>query len=136
MISRASVGILVNADGRILFARRSATVHTYPDHWEFPGGSVAEGESFVDALRRELNEELGVKVESTPFLLRKAQSLDDNGHTWQVCVYVYPLQGQVPTIREPTKCSQIGFFDTFHPPAPLLDAAEEDLRVYRESASD
>jgi 8-oxo-dGTP diphosphatase len=130
---RASVGILVNEDGRILFAERSPTVHTFPEHWEFPGGQVAEGESFLDALRRELNEELGVLIETSPSLLRKACSLDDRGRTWLVCTYVYPLRGQVPSIREPEKCSKIGFFDPRRPPEPLLDAAKEDLRIYCES---
>lgn len=134
MSLRASVGILVKEDGKILFAERSAIVHTFPEHWEFPGGLAAEGESFLDALRRELDEELGVTLETVPSLLRKAHSLDDRGRTWLVCTYVYPLRGQVPIIREPEKCSQIGFFDPWDPPAPLLDAAQEDLVVYRETS--
>lgn len=132
---RASVAILVNEDGRILFAERSSTVHTFPEYWEFPGGLVIEGESFLEALRRELNEELGVMLETAPRLLRKAPSLDDHGRTWMVCTYVCLLQGQVPSIREPEKCSQIGFFDPRHPPSPLIDAAKEDLQVYRKEAT-
>ena len=132
---RASVGILVNEDGRILFAERSAAVHTFPEHWEFPGGLVAEGESFQDGLRRELYEELGLRLMSAPHLLRKAHSLDDRGRTWLVCTYVCPLDGQVPRILEPEKCIQIGFFDPWHPPSPLLDAANDDLSAYRQEST-
>lgn len=134
MTLRASVGILVNEDDKILFAERSAAVHTFPEHWEFPGGLAAEGESFLDALRRELDEELGIKLTSVPRLLRKAHSLDDRGRTWLVCTYVYALKGQVPIIREPEKCSQIDFFDPWNPPTPLIDEAKEDLRLYREQS--
>jgi len=128
---RASIGILVNDNEQILFALRSATVNTFPEHWEFPGGALAKGESFLDALHRELNEELGIALKAGSRLLRKARSLDDRGRIWLVCTYICPLQGEVPSIREPEKCSRIGFFDPWHPPAPLMEAANDDLRAFR-----
>lgn len=50
---------LVDADGRVLIARRPEG-KKMAGLWEFPGGKVAEGESPEAALIRELYEELGI----------------------------------------------------------------------------
>jgi 8-oxo-dGTP diphosphatase len=52
---------LVDADGRVLVARRPAG-KAMAGLWEFPGGKVAEGERPEAALIRELKEELGIDV--------------------------------------------------------------------------
>ena len=46
----------------MLLAHRCATRRWYPDVWDFPGGHVDPGERELDALHRELHEELGVRV--------------------------------------------------------------------------
>jgi len=53
------VAALILKDGKILVCQR--TKHqTMPLKWEFPGGKIEEGEQPQDALRRELEEELGI----------------------------------------------------------------------------
>lgn len=63
-----AVGVLTDANGRILIARRPAELHQ-GGLWEFPGGKVEPGETLQCALARELKEELGVTVEATEPLL-------------------------------------------------------------------
>lgn len=48
--------------GRYLISKRPAGTHL-ADAWEFPGGKVESGESPEAALRRELEEELGIEVD-------------------------------------------------------------------------
>jgi mutator protein MutT len=46
--------------GEVLLARRSVGRRNYGGRWGFPGGHVEAGEDFVQALHRELQEEIGV----------------------------------------------------------------------------
>lgn len=54
-------GALVRG-GRVLLGHRSPSRRWYPDVWDLPGGHVEQGESQLQALVRELHEELGVQV--------------------------------------------------------------------------
>jgi 8-oxo-dGTP diphosphatase len=73
-IVEVSAGVLLReaADGcEFLLARRPSD-KAYAGYWEFPGGKVEPGESFGEALARELQEELRITVtEATPWLCRE-----------------------------------------------------------------
>ena len=70
-----AVGVLIDAEGRFLMTSRP-TGKVYADHWEFPGGKLESGETVAQALRRELNEELGIDI--------------GQAHPWQVEMVDYP----------------------------------------------
>ncbi len=53
---------LVFRDGKLLITQRPANGHL-GGLWEFPGGKREPGETFEQALHRELMEELGIEVE-------------------------------------------------------------------------
>src|ERR1700726_2701617 len=53
------VAALIVKDGKLLVCQRTRH-QTMPLKWEFPGGKIEEGEQPRDALRRELEEELGI----------------------------------------------------------------------------
>ena len=55
---------LVDADGRVLLARRPPG-KAMEGLWEFPGGKLAAGETPEQALIRELREELGIDTEQS-----------------------------------------------------------------------
>ena len=56
-----AVGILIRPDGSFLLTSRPRG-KVYEGYWEFPGGKLEAGENVHQALRRELEEELGVVV--------------------------------------------------------------------------
>jgi len=49
--------------GNTILACQRTRHQTMPLKWEFPGGKIEEGEQPRDALRRELEEELGIDAE-------------------------------------------------------------------------
>jgi 8-oxo-dGTP diphosphatase len=50
---------LILKNGKILICQRTRH-QPFPLKWEFPGGKIERGEQARDALRRELEEEIGV----------------------------------------------------------------------------
>jgi mutator protein MutT len=58
---------LLERGGKVLLARRKAGKHM-GNRWEFPGGKVHPGESPEQALRRELEEELGIDARVGAYL--------------------------------------------------------------------
>jgi 8-oxo-dGTP diphosphatase len=56
-----AVGVLIDEAGRFLLTSRPAG-KVYAGYWEFPGGKLEAGETVELALRRELDEELGIHI--------------------------------------------------------------------------
>jgi 8-oxo-dGTP diphosphatase len=67
------VNALLFRDGVVLLARRSSGRTTYPNCWSFPGGHVEIGEPLSEALKREMQEELGL----TPIAFRKIGTITE-----------------------------------------------------------
>lgn len=65
-----AAAVITRADGSFLLGQRPAG-KVYAGYWEFPGGKIEPGEAPLAALRRELNEELGIEVRTAyPWLTR------------------------------------------------------------------
>ena len=70
-----AVGVLLRGNGDFLLTSRPAG-KVYEGYWEFPGGKLEAGESVEAALRRELQEEIGITIASA--------------HAWKVEMVDYP----------------------------------------------
>jgi 8-oxo-dGTP diphosphatase len=69
------VGVLIQPDGQFLLTSRPPG-KVYAGYWEFPGGKLESGESVEEALRRELQEEIGITIGAV--------------HPWKVEMVDYP----------------------------------------------
>ena len=64
-IQKASIDVVaavIKKNDSFLIANRSFETNS-PGLWEFPGGKVEEKESFLSALKREIEEELSLKIQ-------------------------------------------------------------------------
>lgn len=59
MAAKIVAAALIVRDGKLLVCQRTK-YQNLPLKWEFPGGKIEPGEQPRDALRRELDEELGI----------------------------------------------------------------------------
>jgi 8-oxo-dGTP diphosphatase len=123
-----SAGVLLRNDtagAEYLLARRPPD-KVYAGYWEFPGGKLEPGESFHDALRRELHEELGILVsDAAPWLCREFTY--PHARVFLKFFRVTGWRGEI----EPREHSGIAWTRLGEPPAvaPLLPANGAILRA-------
>ncbi len=87
---KLAVGMwIVDGEGRIFLTRRSMEKAYAPGKWENPAGHVQAGESPVDAIIRELEEETGIRVRPEQIVL-----LGDS-RTWPYLGKDYGVRMQV-----------------------------------------
>lgn len=111
---------LLRRDGRMLLCHRTPDRSHYPDVWDLPGGRVEPGESPVEALTRELKEELG--IDARPSVKAAWRTLSNE----EFQLHIYLIDGWVgePSNAAPdehdqirwTRPGELGDLDLAHPP--------------------
>ena len=96
------VAAVIQRDGRYLVGRRPPDKR-HGGLWEVPGGKVAAGESMLDAIRRELIEELAV---STSHIGRTLFSSRDGDTPFVIHFVEVEIEGE-PVPREHTEVAWV-----------------------------
>ena len=122
--------IIVDEAGRVFLARRGPKANNERGLWEFPGGSVEFGERLAEALRREISEEYGIEIEVAELLDVVDHILPDEGQHWVSPTYLCRIVSGTPTIREPEKCTEIGWFAPEAVPAGLTQITRDNLEHF------
>lgn len=116
------------ADGKLLICQRSKN-QALPLKWEFPGGKIEAGESPAAALKRELQEELGIDAEVGEELTRFVHTYRNGGGVelafFRVLNYTGEIQNKIfHDVRWVDRAALPGF-----------DFLEADVKLVREIAA-
>src|ERR1041385_97579 len=114
-------GLVLDGDNRVFLVR-----HSYVSGWHLPGGGVEVGETFRDALERELMEEGAIELSGEPVL----HGLFLNSHASRrdhVAVYVVREFRQAIMPEPNREIIACGFFNPDDPPADTTEGTR--LRI-------
>ena len=121
------VAALILKDDHLLACQRTRH-QVMPLKWEFPGGKIEEGEQPRDALRRELEEELGIDATIGDEIARIRHEYKSGSAVelrfYAVREYKGELENRIFKDMRWSKPSEL----------PSLDFLEADLQLVRELA--
>lgn len=99
--------VILNEQGEVLMSLRGPKAKSERGKWELPGGTVEFGETMAEALKREVEEELGIEIVVGEFLNLTDQVLVEEEQHWISATYICRIMKGQPTIIEPEKCQEL-----------------------------
>lgn len=124
--------VILNEHGELFFAQRGPKASNERGLWEFPGGSVEFGETLAAALKREIYEEYGIEISVGELLDVIDHILPEEKQHWVSPTFICHIAAGVPVIREPDKCTAIGWFAPGRAPENLTKVTRQNLNHYCE----
>ncbi len=115
--------IIFGPGGKVFLAKRGKDARNERHKWEFPGGSVEFGETIKEALQREITEEFGFTIDILQLLDVVDHILPREKQHWISPTYLCRYKSGKPSIREPRKCEEIGWFNLDDLPVDHLSSA-------------
>jgi len=111
------VNALVVRDGKLLLGKRRAKYHD--GEWGIPGGHLEEGESMLNCVARELEEETGLTATGFKFVITDNDPRQDKFHYIHFAFLAEGVTGE-PMLMEPEKCYEWRWFPLDALPEPLF----------------
>ena len=125
-IVHVAAAVITRPDGSVLLGQRAPDTF-YPGYWEFPGGKVEPDETPREALIRELDEELGMRVDTAyPWITR--EHVYEHAHVSLHFFEVTAWRGEIhDRVHSALSWQQAGAMDV----GPMLPANGPILKALR-----
>ncbi len=127
---RVVAAAVIARDGRVLIAQRPEG-KWQAGRWEFPGGKVEPGEDEETAVRRELMEELGVRVDAAQRLMEVVHDYTDRRVAiglWLVLRHEGEPQGLDGQALRWVAAGELDAHDLLEADLPMLPVLQAALR--------
>lgn len=111
------VGLAIMREGRLLLYRRLKVPEA--GYWNIVGGKVDHLEPAETAARREAEEETGLSIGKVDFVGVTEQIITADRQHWVSLLYRTTDFSGEPTLVEPDKLSDFGWFELDDLPQPL-----------------
>ncbi len=122
--------LILNKKGQGLLMKRSGKVRNESGWWSKPGGGIDFGENAIDAMKREMLEEVGVEVEIIGYLPHTDHIIDKENQHWVAINYIAKIKSGEPKMMEPHKCEELGWFDLDNLPEKTTQTTREPIEDY------
>ncbi|MFA4827375.1 MAG: NUDIX hydrolase [Candidatus Shapirobacteria bacterium] len=90
-----SVILVIRCQGKFLLVQRSEKDDVFPGYWQNMGGKIEIGETVENAIAREMEEEVGLKLDKTPIFLHSYSWKKDNDSPTKLgLIFLVELSGK------------------------------------------
>ena len=120
-LTMGAQGVIIDDNDRVLLIR-----HTYRPGWHFPGGGIEKNETALTALKRELEEEVGVQLTAAPEMLSIYANFTffPSDH---IVVFVVRQWQQTSDPTPNREIAEQGFFSLDHLPSDTIEPVKRRL---------
>ena len=123
------VAAVFERNGRFLFGLRSAWKQWLPSHWDLIGGHMEAGETPLEALVREVDEELGVFVTTAEPMGKTLFTREDGEAVTQHVFRITAFEGHIELAND--EHTQLAWFKPEEAGVLPNLAAQEYLSLFR-----